>query len=247
MNHTTSQIHKQGTLLSLAELRKNCQPQIPAYLEDVYWWAYVRPGAISFFERQWLANLILLGNFVMLRDKALAELEPCVHGRTLQIACVYGDFTPRLVEHIGERGMLDVVDVVPAQLENLRRKLPASTHVRLSQSDSTSLKFNDATYDQAILFFLLHEMPAEVREQTLAEALRVLKPGGKLVIVDYHKPPRFNLLRYLFPIMFTLLEPFALAIWKHEVSDWFPHGFKPASLSKETMFGGLYQKVVIVK
>jgi len=34
-------------------------PAIPDYLEKVYWWAYLRPGAVRFFERQWLVNLIL--------------------------------------------------------------------------------------------------------------------------------------------------------------------------------------------
>jgi signal transduction histidine kinase len=37
--------------------------------------------------------------------------------------------------------------------------------------------------------------------------LRVVKPGGKLVIVDYHKPSIFHPLRYLFPPFFKLLEP----------------------------------------
>ena len=39
-----------------------------------------------------------------------------------------------------------------------------------------------------LLFFLLHEQPADVRRKTIAEALRVTKPGGKLIFVDYHKP-----------------------------------------------------------
>jgi len=31
---------------------------IPAYLQETYWWAYVHPKAVRFFERQWLVNLI---------------------------------------------------------------------------------------------------------------------------------------------------------------------------------------------
>ena len=50
------------------------QPQaIPSYLQDTYWWAYVHPNAVSFFERQWLVYLILWGNFARLRD-ALGKL-----------------------------------------------------------------------------------------------------------------------------------------------------------------------------
>ena len=108
-------------------------------------------------------------------------------------------------------------------------------------------KIDEASYDQVLLFFLLHEMPAGVRERTLSEALRVLKPGGKLVIVDFHKPALWNPFRYLYPPMFRLLEPFALDIWKEPIEDWLPEEFTPAQLTRETLFGGLYQKVVIQK
>src|SRR5688500_15075893 len=94
---------------------------VPAYLNETYWWAYVHPKAVKLFERQWLVNLILWGNFAKLRDAALDELGGELPGRTLQVACVYGDFTPRVSERVAKgRGTLDVVDVLPVQLSNLR-------------------------------------------------------------------------------------------------------------------------------
>src|SRR6476646_1345708 len=96
---------------------------IPAYLHDTYWWAYVHPRAVKLFERQWLVNLILWGNFARLRDAALAEMGETLPGRSLQIACVYGDFTPKLAQRVADGGSLDVVDVLPVQLANLRAKL----------------------------------------------------------------------------------------------------------------------------
>ena len=221
---------------------------IPSYLRETYWWAYIHPNAVSIFERQWLVNLILWGNFARLRDAALAELAELggvVPGRTLQIACVYGNFSEHLAARIAPGGSLDIVDVLPIQLRNLRQKLPLSAPVTLHQHDSTALGFEDASYDQAILFFLLHEQPAAARALTLREALRVVKPGGKLVLVDYHLPVRLHPLRYLFRPVLRLLEPFALDLWQHELAQWLPASVKPAQMRKETYYGGLYQKVVI--
>ena len=218
---------------------------IPTYLENTYWWAYVRPYAVSFFDHPWIVNLILLGNMDKLRDGALNALGKQLHGRTLQIAEVYGEFSTRLAGRIAKDGSLDIVDVVPAQLENIRRKMPHNAPVQYIQNNASKLNMEDATYDQAVMFFLLHEMPDEVRKQTLSEALRVLKPGGKLVIVDFHKPFAWNPLRYLYPIMFKALEPFALDIWRNKIGSWLPKDFVPVDVFKETLFGGMYQILAI--
>jgi ubiquinone/menaquinone biosynthesis C-methylase UbiE len=221
--------------------------QIPSYLQNTYWWAYIHPKAVSFFEKQWVINLILWGNFVRLRDKTLDELGSHVKGNTLQIACVYGDFSSKLAQRIADGGTLDIVDAVPIQLDNVRAKIQPNAPVRTIQIDSSSLMFADESYDQVVLFFLLHEMPDAVRRRTLGEAVRVLKPGGKLVIVDFHKPTAIHPLRYIYPIIFRLLEPFALDTWHQNIEDWLPGDFTPSSISKETLFGRLYQKLVIQK
>jgi ubiquinone/menaquinone biosynthesis C-methylase UbiE len=152
--------------------------EIPAYLVDTYWWAYVHPTAVRFFERQWLVNSILWGNFGRLRDAALEGFGPELPGRTLQIACVYGDLTERLGRRIPLDGVLDVVDVLQVQLDNLKRKLPADTTVNVRLGNSATLGAGSASYDRVLLFFLLHEQPEAVRRKTLAEAVRVVKPGA---------------------------------------------------------------------
>jgi ubiquinone/menaquinone biosynthesis C-methylase UbiE len=229
----------------LAPFRMNSS--VPAYLDTYYWWAYVHPRAVRLFERQWLANVILWGNYARLRDAALAEFDGGLDGRTLQVACAYGDLTLRLCDRLpATGGTLDVVDVLPIQIENLRRKLPASTPARLMAMDASALEFADAQYDRALVFFLLHEQPQAVRERTLAEVWRVVKPGGRIVIVDYALPRRFNPLRYLFRPVLALLEPFALDLWMHEIAAWLP---APARrrMRRQTFFGGLYQKIVITR
>src|SRR5207249_1477119 len=129
----------------------------------------------------WLVNVTLFGNYGRLRDAALAELGETVCGKTLQVACVYGNLTPRLRQRIAPDARLDVVDILPIQLKNLAKKMPPDERVALLQGDSSSLACLDASYDQVLLLFLLHEQPAHVRRGTLAEAMRVVKPGGKIV------------------------------------------------------------------
>jgi ubiquinone/menaquinone biosynthesis C-methylase UbiE len=214
-------------------------------LSDTYWWAYIHPQAVNIFERQWLVNLILWGNFARLRDAALDELGREIPGRTLQVACVYGDLSARLARRIAPGAALDIVDVLPIQLSNLRRKLPPGVPVTTYLRDSTALGFADASYDQVIVFFLLHEQPADARRETLSEAIRVTRPGGKIVIVDYHGPHPLHPLRYLFQPALRVLEPFAIDLWRHPINAWLPPTILPAQLRKETYFGGLYQKIVI--
>ena len=219
---------------------------VPAYLISHYWWAYVHPNAVKFFERQWLVNLILWGNYSRLRDAALAELGEALPGATLQVACVYGDLTERLCGRAAAgQGRVDVVDVLPIQLDNLRRKLPADAAARLLTMDSTDLRLPAASYDRALVFFLLHEQPRHVRERTLSEVARVVKPGGKIVIVDYARPRWWNPLRYLWGPLLALLEPFALDLWDHEIATWLPgHGMRH---ERRSFFGGLYQKLVLTR
>lgn len=220
---------------------------IPRYLEQVYWWAYVHPNAVHLFEREWLVNAILFGNYGRLRNMALAELGATVHGRTLQVACVYGNLTSRLQQRLAPDARLDVVDILPIQLQNLRKKLPPDERLVLMHGGSSSLACPDASYDQLLLFFLLHEQPEHVRRTTLAQAMRVVKPGGKVIIVDYHRPVRWHAMRPLMWLVFRRLEPYAMDLWEREIEAFMPAGVKPASVDKQTCFGGLYQKLALVR
>jgi ubiquinone/menaquinone biosynthesis C-methylase UbiE len=240
--------------LACAKARATALPRgavehsVPPYLAVHYWWAYVHPKAVKLFERQWLVNLILWGHYVRLRDAALAELGDRLSGRTLQVACVYGDLTNRLAQQaVCGGGAIDVIDVLPIQLKNLRGKLAMDAPVRLLEMDSAELRLPDASYDRALIFFLLHEQPHGCRERTMSEVLRVVKPGGKIVILDYALPRWWHPLRYLWRPVLARLEPFALDLWRREIADWLPASFANPRLRHATFFGGLYQKVVVTR
>jgi ubiquinone/menaquinone biosynthesis C-methylase UbiE len=98
-----------------------------------------------------------------------------------------------------------------------------------------------------LLFFLLHEQPESVRCATLAEIMRVVKPGGKIVIVDYHRPVWWHPLRLLMTGVFRKLEPYAMDLWDNPISAFMPADAVPASIEKQTYYGGLYQKLVLTR
>lgn len=223
------------------------QPEIPEYLQKVYWWAYLHPRAVWFFEREWLVNLILWGNFKRLRNLALGELDGYPNTAVLQIACVYGNFTQHLLSRLNQDSRLDIVDVAAIQLANLKHKLPDDPRIHLWQQDSSQLHFADATFETSLLFFLLHEQPDAVRRATLAEAIRVTRPGGRIVIVDYHRPRNGHPLRYPMHKILNHLEPYALDLWQNEIFSYLPTGQTTLTITKMTYFGGLYQKVVIAR
>ena len=139
--------------MGLVKASRSLAPvSIPEYLQKTYWWAYLHPRAVHIFERQWLVNLILWGNFARLRNAALHELGETFNGQVLQVACVYGDFTEHLVRRLGPHGSLDVIDVAPIQIKNLQAKLKTLHHVTLLRQDSTDLQFDDASRDAVVVF-----------------------------------------------------------------------------------------------
>jgi len=79
------------------------------------------------------------------------------------------------------------VDLSEAMLAVARAKSPRA-NLTYVQADATRLPFDKARFDVASISFALHEMPASIREAVLREMVRVTKPRGTIVIVDYGLP-----------------------------------------------------------
>ena len=99
----------------------------------------------------------------------------------------------------------------------------------------------------ALLFFLMHEQPTHARVRSIAEALRVVKPGGQVIFVDFAKPHWWHPLRYLWLPVLRLLEPFAPDIWRAGPETWLPPSPLIAKMERTTYFGGMYQRIVLTK
>jgi ubiquinone/menaquinone biosynthesis C-methylase UbiE len=215
-------------------------PQLPAYLVETYYWAYLNPRNVRLLDREAIVSAILWGNHRRLRRAAFAELRP--GQRVLQPACVYGVFSPALARHLGPRGRLEVIDVAPIQVAACRRKLRGFPRATARCANAADL--SGGAYDAVCCYFLLHELPEDYKQAVVNALLASVVPGGKVIFVDYHKPHWAHPLKGVTSLVFDTLEPFAKDLWRHEIRHF--AGAAPDTVwSKETYFGGLFQKVVV--
>lgn len=74
------------------------------------------------------------------------------------------------------------VDTAAAMLEAARQRLEDVQNVELRKGELEALPIDDARLDAATMMLVLHHVPAP--ERAMAEVARVLKPGGRLILVD---------------------------------------------------------------
>jgi len=212
---------------------------LPDYLVDTYSWAYLRPRSLQLLDRHLVVNSILWGNYNRLVKDACNEFAPgdCV----LQAASVYGNLSSRLADRLGGQGFLDVIDVAPLQVAHCRRKLAGRENVEVRLADAASPGKDG--YDGVACFFLLHEVPDAKKHQVVNALLEAIRPGGKVVFVDYHRPAPWHPLRPVMAAVFRWLEPFAVGLVSRPIMDF---AARPQDYlwHKEIRFGGLYQKMV---
>ncbi|GAB4419535.1 MAG: hypothetical protein OHK0054_10460 [Sideroxydans sp.] len=229
----------------MAIYRRFIKGGVPDYLARHYWWAYLWDRSIWFFDHQPIINAILFGQYERLMRLTLAQVERKADAHLLQLTCVYGKLTPRLVE--AAAGTVDLCDVAGAQLRLARRKVDG--RVRLARMNAESLAYADDAFDQIILFFLFHELPPEARQHVYDEMARVLKPGGSVLITEYAATPQHHPL-YRFPLtrwILGTLEPFLPGFWQEEVTGRLEEALHKqgkrlaAAPHEEQCFGGFYR------
>jgi len=214
-------------------------PTIPAYMREVYYWAYLNSTNARLLDHDAIVSVILMGNNSRLRHALVSEIRS--GQRVLQVAHVYGRLIPEIARRAGPAGYLEVIDLVPLQAALCRQKLRnfPRTQVRIANAANPG----EAMYDVVSCFFLLHEIPDDLKHSVVDALLRRIDRGGKVVFVDYHQPGRWHPLRGLMRLLFKRLEPFAESLWRHQIADFAtaPENYR---WEKQTFFGGLYQKTI---
>ncbi|MEX2498382.1 MAG: methyltransferase domain-containing protein [Wenzhouxiangellaceae bacterium] len=190
---------------------------LPDYLVRHYNWAYVWPFSVWFFDHQPIINAILFGNYRRIMDHTLRMMRLEDAGKTLQIAAVYGELTPKIAEMVDQLYLMDAAGV---QLRAAARKLQAiGRSAHLGRMHAENLDYAIDSFDTSLMFLLLHELPPESRRASLAEALRVTRPGGRLVISEYGEVHKRHFLHRFAPMrwILTTAEPFLGGFWNENL------------------------------
>ena len=111
--------------------------------------------------------------------------------RVLDVACGTGRGTLGLAQAVGANGRVDALDLTQAMLNQAQAKLDSrglSGRVTLKQGDARALPYPDATFDLVYNGYMFDLIPLDGFLPILQEMFRVLKPGGKLVLVNMSKP-----------------------------------------------------------
>lgn len=101
----------------------------------------------------------------------------------LEVAAGTGRLT-RFMKLAFPKAKITVLDLSYPYLKKAQENLHEFTRMDYVQGAGEDLPFQDEKFDLVYSCFLFHELPIEVRRQTVAEAYRVLKPGGLMGLVD---------------------------------------------------------------
>ena len=111
--------------------------------------------------------------------------------RVLDAACGTGRASVALARAVGSTGQLDALDLTAAMLEQARAKigqLGLGDHVHFELGNVKELPYPDETFDLVYNGAMFDLIPLDGFAPIVQEFKRVLKPGGKLVLVNMSKP-----------------------------------------------------------
>ena len=174
-----------------------------------------------------LNHFLSLGIDRRWRRRALSLLKAERPALILDVATGTADMAILACRRLGTP-LVEGVDIAEGMLARGRQKLRTAgleQRVRLQVADSEALPFPDAHFDAVMSAFGVRNF--EHLEKGLAEMSRVLKPGGKAVVLEFSSPTVFPV-KQLYNLYFRYITPF-IGKWVSRSGE--AYSYLPASVS----------------
>lgn len=119
------------------------------------------------------------------RRRAAREAGIAEGGAALDVACGSGKLTADLAQIAGPKGRVVGLDFSARMLDVARREHPGLDFI---EGDALNLPFEDGSFDASTIAFGLRNLADPVRG--LREMVRVVRKGGRAVVLEFVRPPR---------------------------------------------------------
>jgi ubiquinone/menaquinone biosynthesis C-methylase UbiE len=143
-------------------------------------------------QYDFLVNLLLFGREKTFRNNIIRLAAIPKGAAVLDVGCGTGTLALMAKEAVGEQGKVFGIDAAPEMIEVARHKAShGNSAVNFQQGVIEALPFEDGTFDYVLSTLMFHHLPTDLKQQGLAEIYRVLKPNGRLLIIDIGRPTNF--------------------------------------------------------